>query len=48
MLLKLYYKIDLFNNDIMRNDYVIEKYTVRKRKNFFYVQRFVISIGKKI
>ena len=33
------YLVDLFVNDITRDDYIIEKYTYRKRKNILLMYR---------
>ena len=39
--------MDLFNNDIVRDDYVIEKYTYRKRKNFLLMYRGLLFLLKR-
>ena len=45
------YIMDLFINDIMREDYVIEKVVYRKRRNLLLIYRslqFLFSFRKKI
>ena len=41
------YMMDLFVNDIMREDYVIEKYPYRKRKNILVIYRGLLFLAER-